>query len=295
VATREATTDDPPDGGLTAPGRRPTLAATAPPGLPTAGNGGGEWRRGRASVQLDGDGAMPAGPPHAAGADWFARLKPHGALFAVDATQQITRWGASSAPLLGDAEQTVGRRCYEVLASLDARNAARCRPNCPVMAAARRGRPLPDFEVWLPGGNGDRSARVSVLLSTGDDGTTEVLHLVHEPSGVSRRSDPAPAPEAAPQSAPAAPAGMRVMLDVLAADAAPDAPPRGAPAPAPALTERHRQVLAALAVGEPVDAIARRLGLSTVTVRNHVQAAMERLGAHSRLEAVLTAVAQGLL
>ena len=61
------------------------------------------------------------------------------------------------------------------------------------------------------------------------------------------------------------------------------------------LTAREREVLNLLAIGESKEAIARRLFLSTNTVRNHIQNILTKLGAHSRLEAVATASREGLL
>ena len=61
------------------------------------------------------------------------------------------------------------------------------------------------------------------------------------------------------------------------------------------LTPRERQVLDLLALGESKEAIARRLFLSTNTVRNHIQNILTKLGAHSRLEAVAAAAREGLL
>lgn len=61
------------------------------------------------------------------------------------------------------------------------------------------------------------------------------------------------------------------------------------------LTARERQVLALLADGASKEAIARRLVLSTNTVRNHIQNVLVKLGVHSRLEAVATATREGLL
>ena len=55
------------------------------------------------------------------------------------------------------------------------------------------------------------------------------------------------------------------------------------------LTERQRQILALLAEGIRPAVIAQRLGLSELTVRNHISAALHRLGCHSQLEAVATA------
>ena len=41
--------------------------------------------------------------------------------------------------------------------------------------------------------------------------------------------------------------------------------------------------------------IARRLGLSLNTVRNHARNILHKLGAHSKLEAVATAVREGII
>lgn len=61
------------------------------------------------------------------------------------------------------------------------------------------------------------------------------------------------------------------------------------------LSPRQRQVLRLLADGLGPGAIARSLGLSLPTVRNHVAALLHRLHAHSQLEAVATARRRGLI
>jgi DNA-binding NarL/FixJ family response regulator len=61
------------------------------------------------------------------------------------------------------------------------------------------------------------------------------------------------------------------------------------------LTARERDVLALLASGLDNRRIAAQLGISYATVRTHVQSVLEKIGAHSRLEAVLRAGAEGLL
>lgn len=62
-----------------------------------------------------------------------------------------------------------------------------------------------------------------------------------------------------------------------------------------ALSPRQRQVLTLLADGLGPSAIARRLGLSITTVRNHIAAVLHRLGCHSQLEAVAIARRRGLI
>lgn len=67
------------------------------------------------------------------------------------------------------------------------------------------------------------------------------------------------------------------------------------PPPPEGLTERQAEALRLLASGVGPRGIAQALGVSPITVRNHIQTAMERLGAHTRLEAVMLASQAGLL
>jgi DNA-binding NarL/FixJ family response regulator len=61
------------------------------------------------------------------------------------------------------------------------------------------------------------------------------------------------------------------------------------------LTPRERDVLRLVCEGLDNKTIAGRLGLSVATVRGHVQNVLEKLGAHSKLEAVVIASRSGLL
>jgi DNA-binding CsgD family transcriptional regulator len=64
---------------------------------------------------------------------------------------------------------------------------------------------------------------------------------------------------------------------------------------APALTNREREVLALLADGLGNKQIAARLGISTSTVKTHLEVLFEKLEVSTRTEAVATAVRLGLL
>ncbi|HZJ04925.1 MAG TPA: response regulator transcription factor, partial [Nocardioidaceae bacterium] len=61
------------------------------------------------------------------------------------------------------------------------------------------------------------------------------------------------------------------------------------------LTERELEVLNLLANGTTNKVIAAELFLSVNTIRNHVQSILTKLDAHSKLEAVATAVRQGVI
>lgn len=63
----------------------------------------------------------------------------------------------------------------------------------------------------------------------------------------------------------------------------------------PELTAREREILQRCANGESPAETAEALHLSIHTVRNYLRRAMAKLDAHTRLEAVLQAVAAGLI
>lgn len=60
------------------------------------------------------------------------------------------------------------------------------------------------------------------------------------------------------------------------------------------LTDREREILAAMVRGESTVTLARRLRLSAHTVRSHVGNTYAKLGVHNRLEAVALARSAGL-
>ena len=62
-----------------------------------------------------------------------------------------------------------------------------------------------------------------------------------------------------------------------------------------ALTPREREILGMLAEGLPNKVIAARLGISDHTVKTHLEAVFDKLGASTRAEAVARGVRAGLL
>jgi DNA-binding NarL/FixJ family response regulator len=88
----------------------------------------------------------------------------------------------------------------------------------------------------------------------------------------------------------------------VAVDGAPALVPRGASPErrhvwrlAGFLTPRELECLRLLTSGQDTAEMARTLGVSTATVRSHVQSILSKLGAHSRLEAASLALRHGLL
>ena len=110
--------------------------------------------------------------------------------------------------------------------------------------------------------------------------TAKLLGGYRDLAGGRAAGEPAPAEPAAPAPAPAV---------VAATEAA--GPP---PARVAGLTSRERQVLAGIARGLTNRAIATELGIAENTVKNHVRAVLDKLGASSRTEAAAVAVRAGL-
>jgi DNA-binding NarL/FixJ family response regulator len=67
------------------------------------------------------------------------------------------------------------------------------------------------------------------------------------------------------------------------------------PAASVGLTPRELEILTLLAAGLSTTAAARDLGVSVNTVRGHVKNLLSKLGAHSQVEAVVTALRRGIL
>jgi len=67
------------------------------------------------------------------------------------------------------------------------------------------------------------------------------------------------------------------------------------PRPLEPLTARELEVLQLLAEGSSTSQASERLGISSATLRAHVQAILRKLGAHSRLEAVAEAARLGVI
>ena len=86
-----------------------------------------------------------------------------------------------------------------------------------------------------------------------------------------------------------APAMTDALAKVVQSDLLPDVPVRLA-----VLTERELEIVLYLAEGLSNKAIARELGIVDGTVKLHVRATLKKLGTHSRVEATILALEEGL-
>jgi DNA-binding NarL/FixJ family response regulator len=61
------------------------------------------------------------------------------------------------------------------------------------------------------------------------------------------------------------------------------------------LTARELAILRSLSLGKSTSEMATELHISTATVRNHIQHILGKLHCHSRLEALVRAIREGLI
>lgn len=205
----------------------------------------------------------------------FGALENAGdAAFAVDATQRIVLWNRAAEVLLGwPRAEALGKPCYDVLAGRDAAGNLACCARCAVVVMAERGEPIRSRDLCYRTRDG-RSLWVNIstlVLSHPQPGDGRIcVHLFRD---ISHR---------------------RRIEDLVEALAAREGQARAEPSPVDALTRREREVLVLLARGLETRDIARALFVSPVTVRNHVQRLLRKMGAHSRAEAVAFGVRHGL-
>lgn len=179
-------------------------------------------------------------------------------VMAIDADGRIVDVNPALAEKLGlDIASARGRNCADVVQGRDVFGNVFCGPDCPVLAMWREGVCLHPYEIEAHGVGDPRKITFVPIAVKLPDGEEPML--------------------------------LQVVLDPTPAKAA------AGVADVEALTAREIEVLEGLGRGLSTRGLATALHISTSTVRNHLQSIFGKLGAHSRLEAVLVARARGLV
>ena len=206
---------------------------------------------------------------------------------ATDATGHVVFWNHAAELLLGrGGRQVMGRRCYDVVGGRDVFGNRFCHEDCAVLSMSRKGESVRPFELVLGSGapKSEQPVHVTVLKVPGE--RPDAYTLVHVLQPIDRAARLARALEqlGAERTEPVAPsAGPRIA----------PTEPQHASSDAPPLTGREKEILSSVAQGLPNKEIARQLGISLATVRNHVHNILEKLEVHSKLEATSLAYRQG--
>jgi PAS domain S-box-containing protein len=203
------------------------------------------------------------------------------AVFAIDSSDRIILWNKKCEELLGrPARAVLGKRCDEVIAGRDENGNVYCYRNCPVAHQARDmpQDPVQRFQLSMTTGKGKRKTiEVSLFaIPSFHPALSTVVHVLRDgkkkPSALERglAGEADDRPPLWPMSAKASAAAVE-------------------------LTVREKEILRCLAEGLATAAIGKRLFISPVTVRNHVQSILQKLDVHTKLAAVVFAYQNDLI
>ncbi len=200
----------------------------------------------------------------------------HPPAFATDARQVITFWNRGAAKVFGrEPHEALGRHCHDVVCGKDGYGNRYCNDHCPIYATVRRGEPVSGCQLLVRSRTGEASVlSVTVLQLPGS--TPNLFSLVHLIQPLDQST-------------------------AIVKTASRLGPPRSEeplscaepPSPLPPLTTREKEILRWVASGLQNKEIAEKLDISLATVRNHIHHILEKLGVHSKLEAVSLAFRSG--
>ncbi|MDP2239089.1 MAG: LuxR C-terminal-related transcriptional regulator [Burkholderiales bacterium] len=201
-------------------------------------------------------------------------LRAADGVFAVDANQRITFWNPASERFLGiSASQALGHPCYRLIQGCDIKGRPVCGPVCQIARLAKGGAAPATFELAINNKH-DHPQPVgvsTVLAPSPRDGLWTVIHVLRRGHAIEQR--------------PAQPGhGKSAKSNAIVT------PARSYP-----LTAREQKILQLLAEGFSAVTISRDLCISRATVRNHIQHILNKLGLHSKLEAVAYAYRRHLI
>lgn len=201
------------------------------------------------------------------------------AVFVVGPDYRIVYWDSEAETLTGHlAGEMMGKACYEAVLGEREDGGPFCAQGCSIMHLAQAGRPVSSYDMRISTASGEkRWVNVSILSLKAEDGPY-LIHLLRDTQGSHETLEMARGliqlgRKGEPTTAPAAPSRRDL----------------------PALTPRQIEVLNLLAAGKSAKEIGQQLYLSEATVRNHIRALLQALGAHSQLEALARARKLGLL
>lgn len=202
------------------------------------------------------------------------------AAFAVTDEGEICSWNSSAEALFGfGAGEVIGKTCFELFQGRDILGTLLCTERCHVRDCAAHHAPIPDIDLEVSTSTGDR---IWVNMST----------LVHEDPKSGRRRIVHLARSIEDRKRTDAVVQRMLMVSKQLAEIS-DRSFR--PAPMNRLSEQEHRVLHRLSEGKSPADIAFELDISPQTLRNHLHHINQKLGTHSRLEAVTHAIRRKLI
>lgn len=201
-------------------------------------------------------------------------------VFAVRESGEICFWNRAAQELFGySGEEVSGKTCAEILHGVDALGTQVCHERCVELRRALKARPMPNFDLNVTARNGER---IWVNISTIPYLNRRIqkaliIHLARDISEQKKREEV-----------------FHKMVAVSHEIVGLETTMNGA-APVTHLSVQELEILRMFAAGNNAQRIAKALGISPQTLRNHLHHINKKLRTHNRLEAVTHALQRRII
>lgn len=201
-------------------------------------------------------------------------------VFAVRESGEICFWNRAAQELLGYPEEEVlGKTCSNLFHGVGALGTQVCHERCAELQCTLKTKPMPNFDLNVTTRGGERKwvniSTISYLNRRTQK--TLIVHLVRDISEQKKREEV-----------------FRKMIAISHEVTSLETTMNGA-APITPLSSQELEILRMFAAGSDAPRIAKALGISPQTLRNHLHHINKKLRTHNRLEAVTHALRRRLI
>jgi PAS domain S-box-containing protein len=202
------------------------------------------------------------------------------AAFVLTLEGEISFWNRAAERLFGHAAADVmNKTIHEVLKGRDSLGAVVCAGECSVQRCAARGESIPAFDLEVTTCSGHRRW-ISVSTIVFEDSRLHrrlIVHLSHDITGRKETEQ-------------AFSKMIELSRQVISIEDNHDPT-----SPIESLSDQELRILTLFAKAKNSGQVAKELGITLPTLRNHLHAVNQKLRTHNRLEAVLHAMRRGLI
>jgi PAS domain S-box-containing protein len=204
------------------------------------------------------------------------------AAFCVSQQAEICSWNSAAEKLFGySSSEAIGKSCYRLLQCHGSLGAKVCTREFYARQAAVDDGTISNFDLEVTGRSGRRMwVDLSTLIFKG--GRTHPRLFVHLARDITKRK----------QQEELLHSMLQVSKQIVAMS---DQNGIGHPAPVSSLSEQEQSILRRFSDGKNSAEIAKALGITLQTLRNHLHHINEKLGTHNRLQAVMHAMHRRLI
>ncbi len=201
-------------------------------------------------------------------------------VFAVRESGEICFWSQSAQELFGYSEdEALGKTCSGILHGVGALGTQVCHDRCAELQCTLKAKPMPNFDLNVATRDGERKwVNISTIAYLNRrTQKTLIVHMARDITAQKRREE-----------------AFRKMIAISHEVSSLEASINGA-APITQLSSQELEILRMFAAGNDAPRIAKGLGISPQTLRNHLHHINKKLRTHNRLEAVTHALQRRLI